>query len=125
MTMRHLTVLALAALFALPACKDEVAGAEPDNTARNERDREGNNPTPLDQKNNENDLRIAQEIRKALVDNDQLSLNAHNVKVISVNGLVTLRGPVQSNAERDTVEVIATAVAGVTRVDNQLEVDVP
>src|SRR5688572_16893526 len=123
--MRYLTVLALAALFALPACKDEVAGAAPDNTARNERDRDGANPTPIDQKNNENDLRIVQEIRKALVDDDQLSLDAHNAKVISVNGVVTLRGPVESDAERDAVAATATAVAGVTRVDNQLEVEAP
>jgi osmotically-inducible protein OsmY len=123
--MRHLTVLALAALFALPACKDEVSGAAPDNTARNERDRDGANPTPLDQKNNENDLRIARDIRKALLEDDQLSLNAHNAKVISSDGVVTLRGPVESSAERSTVEGIAKAAAGVTRVDNQLEVKAP
>ena len=123
--MRHLTVLAFAALFALSACKDEVSGAAPDNTARNERDRAGANSTPFDQKNGENDVRIARDIRKALLDDDQLSLNAHNAKVISSNGVVTLRGPVESSAERSTVEGIAKAVAGVTRVDNQLEVKAP
>ena len=120
--MRHSLALALAALFALPACKEEVSNAAPDNTAVNERDRDGTNPTPLDQKNNETDVRITQDIRKAVMDNKELSVNAHNAKVISMNGVVTLRGPVETTAERDTIEDIATAVAGVVRVDNQLEV---
>lgn len=120
--MRLSIALALAALFALPACNKEVSNAAPDNTARNERDRDGTKPTPIDQKNNETDLRIVRDIRKALVDNDQLSVNAHNAKVISMDSVVTLRGPVDSSAERTNVEDIARGVAGVLRVDNQLEV---
>ena len=123
--MRNLTIpaaLVFAAFLALPSCKDEVAGAAADNTASNERDRDGTNTTPIDQKNNENDLQIVQDIRKALVDSAQLSLNAHNVKVISTNGVVTLRGPVESSAERTSVENIAKAVSGVARIDNQIEV---
>lgn len=121
--MRYLAVGAFAILFGLTSCKEEVAGAEKaDNTVRNERDRDGASVTPGDQDNDENDLRIVQDIRKALVKNDQLSLNAHNAKVVSVNGVVTLRGPVESAAERTAIDNIAKGVAGVTRVDNQLEV---
>jgi osmotically-inducible protein OsmY len=121
--MGKLLVGTVVALVALTACKQDVAGAEADNTARNERDRDGSTATPLDQGNAEGDLRIVEDIREALVDNDELSVNAHNVKVICVDGLVTLRGPVESTAERTTIESIAKGVSGVTRVDNQLEVD--
>jgi osmotically-inducible protein OsmY len=122
--MRHFTTGAFIALLGLMACKEQVAGAEKaDNTARNERDRADNTVTPVDQGNDDEDLRIVQDIRKALVDSDQLSLNAQNAKVICVDGLVTLRGPVESAAERTTIEDIATGVAGVTRVENQLEIE--
>ena len=51
-----------------------------------------------------------------------LSTNAHNVKIITTGGVVTLRGPVKSAAEKDTIGAKAQQTAGVTRVDNQLEI---
>jgi osmotically-inducible protein OsmY len=93
-----------------------------DNTGRNERDRDSATKTPIDQKNNEADTRITAEIRKTIVDKDDLSVNADNVKIVTEHGVVTLRGPVDSMAERDTIGSIASAVVGVVRVDNQLEV---
>lgn len=122
--MRHSVILALGAALALSACNKENSNAA-DNTSRNQTDRTAQPtapPTPMDQQNDATDLRITQEIRTAIVDKSELSMNAHNVKVITENGVVTLRGPVDSAAERDTIESIAVAVAGVTRVDNQLEV---
>lgn len=98
-------------------------GAAPDNSRVNERDRSGDTQTPLDQGNGAHDLRITQEIRKAIVDNSDLSFTAKNIKVITEAGHVTLRGPVNTAAERDVIAKIATSVAGVSHVENQLELE--
>jgi osmotically-inducible protein OsmY len=97
----------------------------PDNSGANARDRSGDTLTPIDQADSKEDLRITQSIRKAVVADEALSLNAQNVKIITQNGVVTLRGPVRSAAERDSIALKAKSVAGVTRVDNQLEVASP
>ena len=62
-------------------------------------------------------------IRKAVVANDNLSTNAHNVKIITVDAVVTLRGPVKSAEEQATIVSLAQKTNGVKRVDNQLEVE--
>jgi osmotically-inducible protein OsmY len=93
-----------------------------DNTKLNERDRTEPTLTPGDQGENEADRTITQHIRQAIVGNDALSMTAENVKVITTKGIVTLRGPVKTAQERSEIESIAQRVAGVTRVDNQLEI---
>src|SRR5262245_51448372 len=93
-----------------------------DNTKLNERDRSGPTLTPGDQEENEADRTITQHIRQEMVGNDALSMTAENVKVITTKGIVTLRGPVKTAQERSEIESIAQRVAGVTRVDNQLEI---
>jgi hyperosmotically inducible periplasmic protein len=95
--------------------------AAPDNTKTNARDR-GASVTPLDQGNNAADLNVTQAIRKALMADDSLSGNAKNVKVITNNGVVTLRGPVKSDAEKKSVESKAFAAAGSNRVDDQIDI---
>jgi osmotically-inducible protein OsmY len=62
-------------------------------------------------------------VRQAVVDDKTLSTNAHNVKIVTNNGVVTLRGPVKSADEKKTIEAIATQVAGVTKVENLLEIE--
>lgn len=94
----------------------------PDNTGRNERDRDGNTVTPEDQSENEADRKITADIRSAITGDETMSLNARNVKIVTLNGVVTLRGPVETQAEKDAIEAKAEAIAGVSRVDNQLEV---
>jgi hyperosmotically inducible periplasmic protein len=96
--------------------------APPDNTKVNERDRNDQTLTPMDQKNNETDLKITQQIRKAVMGNNSLSFTAKNVKIITIGGKVTLRGPVKTAQERTAIEDAARKVAGVTQVDNQIEV---
>ena len=95
---------------------------EPDNTGRNVRDRGGETKTPEDQSENEADRTITQNIRKALTADDSLSTNAQNVKIITNDGTVTLRGPVKSEKEKADIEAKAKQVAGVKKVDNQLEI---
>jgi hyperosmotically inducible protein len=99
-----------------------TAAVEPDNTGRNVRDRSGETKTPGDQSESEADRTITQNIRKALTADDSLSTNAKNVKIISNEGVVTLRGPVNSEKEKADIEAKAKQVAGVKNVDNQLEV---
>jgi len=92
------------------------------NTAKNERDRNDATKTAGDQSENEADRKITQEVRKSIVDDDKLSTSAQNVKIITNDGKVTLRGPVKSEEEKKTVESKAKQVAGVKNVDNQLEI---
>jgi osmotically-inducible protein OsmY len=94
----------------------------PDNTKVNERDRQKNRPTADQQKENRSDLDITRNIRKAVVDDKGLSTYAHNVKIITQNGNVTLRGPVRSAEEKATIESKATAVAGAGHVKSELTI---
>lgn len=95
--------------------------ARKDNTAINERDRESTARTPIDQNENQKDIDVTASIRKRVMDT-KLSTNAHNSKIITQNGKVTLRGPVASEDEKKTIESIAVEVAGDGNVDNQLEI---
>jgi len=94
----------------------------PDNTGRNVRDRDDATKTPGDQSENEADRTITQNVRKALTDDDSLSTDGKNVKVITNDGNVTLRGPVKTDKEKSEIENKAKQIAGVKRVDNQLEI---
>jgi osmotically-inducible protein OsmY len=102
-----------------------AADAPAENTQRNVRDKEGTTLTPEDQKETEADVKVTADIRKAVTDDDSLSVNAHNAKIITRNGVVTLRGPVDSQAESMRLQQIATQTPGAVRVDNQLEVKAP
>ena len=93
-----------------------------DNTAVNKRDRDTNAKTPLDQNENTVDIGITANIRKSVVDT-KMSTNAQNVKIITQDGNVTLRGPVKTQEEKTRIEEIARNVAGVKAVDSQLEVE--
>jgi hyperosmotically inducible protein len=94
----------------------------PDNTGKNERDRNDVAVTPMDQSNDPADLELTQKIRKAVVADDGLSTNAQNVKIIAAEGVVTLRGPVNSADEKAKVEATAERIAGAKNVRSQLEV---
>jgi hyperosmotically inducible protein len=96
--------------------------ASADSTKLNQRDRDANQPTANQQKNNRSDRDITRQIRQALVKNKALSTYAHNVKIITQNGQVTLKGPVRSDEEKRAVEAKAAEVAGGSRVNSQLDV---
>lgn len=93
-----------------------------DNTARNERDQKGTTLTPLDQGSSSADVALTKQIRKDVLAREELSVTAKNVKIITVNGHVTLRGPVNNEEEKRVIGELAANVAKPGNVDNQLEV---
>ena len=105
----------------------EPAGQQtaPDNTKVNERDRSQDAPTADQQKANRSDQDITQQIRQSIMKDKSLSTYAHNIKIITQNGKVTLRGPVRSDEEKDNVESKAVAVAGEQNVSSEIEVEPP
>jgi osmotically-inducible protein OsmY len=105
-----------------PASSAAPAPTDADNTARNAEINTATE-TPTAQGENPADREITASIRKSVVDDNSLSVNAHNVKIITDAGIVTLRGPVKSDQEKQTIEAKAKQVAGVTRVNNLLEVE--
>jgi hyperosmotically inducible protein len=94
----------------------------PDNTKANQNT---NAPTADQQKMNPADRDLTKKIRMALHDDNSLSMYAHNIKIISQDGKVTLRGPVRSDDERAAIEAKAVAVAGEGNVMNHLKVAPP
>ena len=94
-----------------------------DNSARNARDRDTNSLTPGDQGSSNADIEITKKIRQAVVSGtNDYSMTAKNIKIITTNGKVTLRGPVNNDGEKTGIEGIAKSVAGDENVDNQLEI---
>ncbi|HTS61320.1 MAG TPA: BON domain-containing protein [Candidatus Acidoferrales bacterium] len=94
----------------------------PDNTKTNQRDRSQTEPTADQAKNNPSDRETMQKIRKAVVEDKSLSTYAHNVKIIAQNGKVTLKGPVRSEEEKQSIEQKAADVAGAGNVVNEITV---
>jgi hyperosmotically inducible periplasmic protein len=102
-----------------------AAGSALENTERNVRDKDGTTLTPDDQKGDKKDIQITTKIRKTLIKDKSLSVNAHNIKIITSNRVVTLRGIVEYAGESLAIEKIAKLTRGVLRVDNQLELKAP
>ncbi|MDO9049202.1 MAG: BON domain-containing protein [Methylobacter sp.] len=102
-----------------------AADSPAENTERNVRDKYDTTLTPEDQIETESDVNVTANIRKAVVADESLSVNAKNIKIITRKGVVTLRGPVESQAESMKLQQIATQTPGAVRVDNQLEIKAP
>ena len=100
----------------------EQQGTSPDNTKMNAQDRDKASPTADQQKENRSDREITQQIRQSLVKDKSLSTYGHNVKVITQNGQVTLKGPVRSDDEKKAIEAKATEVAGENKVTSELNI---
>jgi osmotically-inducible protein OsmY len=99
--------------------QDQTPSARPpDNSAQNK-----NHDTTADQqKDNRSDREITQQIRQSIVSDKSLSSYAHNVKIITQNGAVTLKGPVHSEEEKQAIAAKAAQVAGQDKVTNDLTV---
>jgi len=122
--VRHsmaLTLLAVTCLGAASGQNSAKSGqAAPDNTRVNDRDKSGTEATADRQKENPSDRAITQQIRKAVLQDKSLSAYAHNVKIITQDGQVKLKGPVQDQNEKETIASKAADVAGTGKVNNQL-----
>ena len=100
-----------------------AAQTQPDNTKMNKGDATPGAVTADQQKMNKDDRELTRKIRKSLMQDKALSTYAHNVKIISQNGTVTLKGPVRSDNEKKVIEGKAADIAGgPTKVDDQLSV---
>ena len=95
---------------------------KPDNTKVNKRDRSKDAATADQQKENATDRDLTKRIRRAIVEDKSLSTYAHNIKVVSQNGRVTLKGPVHSEDERKAIEAKAAEIAGADHVKNDISV---
>jgi hyperosmotically inducible protein len=104
---------------AKPATSDSN---EADNTKRNSSEPNKSTDTAEKQSNSNDDLALTQKIRQAVMKDGSLSMNGKNVKIIAQNGKVSLKGPVDSQQEKDTIAAEAGEIAGKEKVDNQLEV---
>ena len=108
-------VTALACCFALPLAQAQNA---PDNTRQNKKE-----SVDADQQSNaKSDVQLTASVRKAIMADKELSTYAHNVKIITKNGQVTLKGPVKSEEEKDKVFADATSAVASGKVINQLTV---
>ena len=107
--------LASALLLGLPLVG---AAQAPDNSAQNKQQ----SPTADNQPNTMSDLKITQAVRKAIIADKDLSTYAHNVKILTAQGAVTLKGPVKSDDEKQKVASDASSVVGANKITNQLTV---
>ena len=96
-----------------------------DNTKNNKGDQSADATTADKQKMNAADRDLTKKIRAALHNDSTLSTYAHNVKIVSQDGKVTLKGPVRSDEEKSAVEAKATEIAGQGNVTSQLTVAPP
>ncbi len=112
--------------FTTNASRDGARDAshDVDDTAQNVRDRDNRTVTPLDQGNSKSDISTTAQIRKQVVSSKDMSTDAKNVKIITMNGRVTLRGPVKTEDEKRAIGDIANRVARPENVDNQIEVKI-
>ena len=115
-------LMAGALLTASSALAPAQNSPQPDNTKTNKQDRNSDAATADKQKDNKSDRETTRQIRKAIVDDKSLSTYAHNVKVISQHGTVTLKGPVRSEEEKKAIEDKANAVAGASNVKSELTI---
>ena len=109
-------------VFASAQQTTDQSTPQADNTRMNQRDRNSNEPTADQQKANSSDRAITQQIRKSIQDDKSISTYGHNVKVITQNGMVTLKGPVRSEEEKKAVEDKAAQVAGADKVTSEIDV---
>lgn len=120
----NLTAFALLGISTVSVhAQSSDAPKKPDNSAVNKRDRDPGAVTADQQKMNAADQKLTAQIRKSIMADKALSTYAHNIKIISQDGVVTLKGPVRSDDEVKSILAKATEVAGGSdKVMNQMEV---
>jgi hyperosmotically inducible protein len=121
------TALFALLILGLAGCSQESrpVAMQKDNSAINVRDRDGSTLTPVDQSQAQGDLNLTAKIRQEILAKDGLSVNARNIKIVTQEGKVTLRGPVTTQEEKDRIDAIARQAAGDKQVENLLEINSP
>jgi hyperosmotically inducible periplasmic protein len=119
---RLLALIVIGFSFSLLCAAQDAAAPQPDNTKVNQRDSDQSRVTSDQQNNNDMDRKLTQQIRQSIMQDKSLSTYAHNVKIITQNGMVTLKGPVRSAEEKQAIETKAAAVAGDGKVNSQIEI---
>jgi osmotically-inducible protein OsmY len=100
-----------------------VCLAQPaENKEINKRDSSPAELTADQQGQAEEDIEITRKIRQAVVNDGSLSINAQNVKVITIDRVVTLKGPVESEEEKMAIEEKAAQIAGKENVRNEIDI---
>ena len=110
------------------AASDPIAAPSvpADNTEKNVRDKDNVTLTPADQaRGSQTDVEVTRRIREALTADTALSTNGQNIKIVTLNGRTTLRGPVKDAKEQARIVKKATELVGPSNVVNQLEVTAP
>src|SRR3984885_15408242 len=120
--MRTLKTILPSLLCSLAMVASAQDASKPDNTKVNKGDAKPGAVTADQQKTNASDQDVTKRIRSSIMADKSLSTYAHNVKIITQNGAVTLKGPVKSDSEKQSVFAKAVAVAGADRVSDQLSV---
>ena len=105
-----------------PATDNATTAKSADNTGVNVRDRTSATVLPTDQPNNAADIKLAATVRRSIASEDSLATMAHNIKLVASAGVVTLRGPVKSEAEKARIGQLASAAPGVSSVRNELDI---
>lgn len=121
--MKYYILTTVATLTLTGLCLAADPAIDKDNTGINKRDSSGETLTPEDQSNTPEDVKITQAIRQAVVKDDSLSMAAKNIKIITINGAVTLRGPVKSAEEKASIVKKAATVIAADKVTDELEVE--
>jgi osmotically-inducible protein OsmY len=116
-------LLVAAAIFAGPIRQEQQPAS--DNTKTNQGDASKDAKTADQQKINSADRETTKKIRAALMDDKDLSTYAHNIKIITRDGMVTLKGPVRSEDERMEIQSKAQQIAGASNVTNKLTIAPP
>src|ERR1700693_1276384 len=102
--------------------KNQATTPAPDNTKINQQDPNAAEPPADQQKMNTGDRETTKQIRQAIIKDKSISTYGHNVKVITQNGMVTLKGPVSSEEEQKAIEDKTAEIAGADKITSQLEV---
>lgn len=117
--------IALTILFSVAAltCYGQASDTKADNTKANKRDRNSGEVTADQQKANAADRDLTKKIRQSVIADKSLSTYAHNIKIVSQNGTVTLKGPVKSDDEKKAIVAKAVAIVGsADKVTDQISV---
>jgi hyperosmotically inducible protein len=115
-----LVVSAFALLAQVASAQSASTSTAPDNTKNNKM--MSASASADAQKNDPTDLGLTKQIRQSVVADKALSTDAHNVKIVAVNGTVTLNGVVRSAEEKSSIEMKAVSIAGKDRVVNDIRV---